>query len=54
MGETGHADEIFEVLGNELGPIVGNDVAGRSKCTTCGRINRVQSVPLLRGENDST
>jgi transposase len=29
-------------------------VAGRSKCTTCGRINRVQSVPLLRGENDST
>jgi hypothetical protein len=29
-------------------------VAGRSKCTTCGRINRVQSVPLLRGENGST
>ena len=25
VGETGHADELFEVLGNELGPIVGND-----------------------------
>ena len=23
-------------------------VSGRLKCTTCGRINRVQSVPLLR------
>jgi hypothetical protein len=29
-------------------------VSGRSKCTTCGRINRVQSVPLLRGENGSS
>ena len=25
VGETGHADELFEVLGNELGSIVGND-----------------------------
>ena len=28
-------------------------VSGRSKCTTSGRINRVQSVPPLRGENGS-
>ncbi len=28
-------------------------VSGRLKCTTCGRINRVQSVPPLRDENGS-
>ena len=30
------------------------NVSGRLKCTTSGRINRVQNVPPLRDENGST
>jgi hypothetical protein len=44
IGPVEIANELFQGL----------VVAGRSKCTTCGRNNRVQSVPLLRGENGST
>nr|NDG06217.1 hypothetical protein [Oxalobacteraceae bacterium] len=44
----------FTSVSEKMDPQWSGFVAGRSKCTTCGRINRVQSVPLLRGENDST